>query len=116
MARSLLASLFRCLVAHSGRKRGNRQTDLQTKYRNPRCACVPRVNTVEPPNNESFGTANIFIIWRFSLLRGTNVFKCMQMVLYIGKIEVFHYWEISLLIGGSTLIMYKVYITKYGST
>ena len=34
------------LVAHSLRKRGNRQTDKrpQTKYCNPRCACAPRVN------------------------------------------------------------------------
>ena len=47
-----LVSLFCCLVARSRRKRGNRQTDrwtdrqthLQTKYHNPRCACTPRVN------------------------------------------------------------------------
>ena len=37
--------------------------------------------TVKPPNNESIGTSNFFpIIWRFSLLRGTNLLKSMQMV------------------------------------
>ena len=36
---------------------------------------------MEPPNNESIGTANFFfIIWRFSLLRGTNLLKSKQMV------------------------------------
>ena len=32
---------------------------------------------MEPPNNESIGTTNF---WRFSLLRGKNLLKCMQMV------------------------------------
>ena len=43
---------------------------------------ISKQTTVEPPNNESFGTANFFfIIWRFSLiLRGTNLLKSMQMV------------------------------------
>ena len=52
IALNLLVSLFRCLVARCCRKRGNRQTDrltdrqtnLRTKYRNPLCACAPRVN------------------------------------------------------------------------
>ena len=34
--------LVGCIVAHSGRKGGNRHT--HTKYCNPRCACTPRVN------------------------------------------------------------------------
>ena len=38
------------------------------------------MNTVEPLNNESIGTAKFFIIWRFSLLRGTNLLKSMQIV------------------------------------
>ena len=42
MALNPLVSLFGRLVARSGRKRGNRQTDRQTL--NPRCACAPRVN------------------------------------------------------------------------
>ena len=50
IALNLLVSLFRCLVARGGRKHGNRRTDrqknLRTKYRNPRCACAPRVNAV----------------------------------------------------------------------
>ena len=37
-----LVSLFCCLVARSRRKRGNRQKP--SIYRNPRCACAPRVN------------------------------------------------------------------------
>ena len=44
----MLVSLFRCLVVHSDRERGNgqaeRQTDLQTKYHISRCAYGPRVN------------------------------------------------------------------------
>ena len=51
MALNPLVSLFGRLVARSGRKHGNRQTDrrtdLQTKYCNPRCACAPRVNEVK---------------------------------------------------------------------
>ena len=43
---------------------------------------------MEPLNNESIGTANFFIIWRFSLLRGTNLLKSMQMV-HIGHYERF---------------------------
>ena len=35
-----LVSLFGLFVA-----RGNRRADRQTKYCNPRCACVPRVST-----------------------------------------------------------------------
>ena len=31
------------------------------------------VCTVEPPNNETFGTANFFIIKRFSLKKGFNI-------------------------------------------
>ena len=34
--------------------------------------------TVEPPNNESIGTANFIL--EVSLLRGTNILKSMQMV------------------------------------
>ena len=31
-------------TARLASRRTNRQTDRQTKYRNPRCACAPRVN------------------------------------------------------------------------
>ena len=41
---NLLISLFCSLVAHRGRKHDNRQTDIQDKYCNPHCTCVPRVN------------------------------------------------------------------------
>ena len=43
VALNQLVSLFYLFVARGGRKRGNRRTDGQTKYRNPRCACAPRV-------------------------------------------------------------------------
>ena len=45
-----LVSVIGRLVACSGRKRGNRQTDgrmdgmTKQLYCNPRCACAPRVN------------------------------------------------------------------------
>ena len=42
------------------------------------------------------GQPIILIIWRFSLVRGTNVLKCMQMVHW----KTFHYERFSLL-GGS---------------
>ena len=44
VALNLLVSLFGRFVACGSRNRGNRQTDTQTKYCNPRCACAPRVN------------------------------------------------------------------------
>ena len=44
------------------------------------------------------GQPIFFIIWRFSLLRGTNVLKCMQVVHWKNFImRGFHYWEVSLL-------------------
>ena len=50
-----LVSLFGRLVACSGRKRGNnRRTEWQTKYYNPRCACVPRVKN----RWNTFGTSH----------------------------------------------------------
>ena len=46
----LLVSLISCVVACSKRietdRQTDRHTDTQTKYCNPRCACVPRVNNV----------------------------------------------------------------------
>ena len=45
-----LVSLFRRIVARGGRKRAentHRQTDTQTKYCNPCCACTPGVIEVE---------------------------------------------------------------------
>ena len=39
-----LVPLIGCLVACSARTRADRQTDRQNDYRNPRCACAPRVN------------------------------------------------------------------------
>ena len=42
-----LISLMSCLVACSSRtivdRQTNKQTDTRPKYRNPRCACAPRV-------------------------------------------------------------------------
>ena len=39
-----LVPLIGRLVACSARTRADRQTDRQNDYRNPRCACAPRVN------------------------------------------------------------------------
>ena len=48
VALKLLVSLISRLVACSARivvdRQTNRQTDTQTNYCNPRCACAPRVN------------------------------------------------------------------------
>ena len=44
VALKLFVSLISRLVACSARIVGDRQTDTQNDYRNPRCACVPRVN------------------------------------------------------------------------
>ena len=48
---------------------------------------------VEPPNNESIVTVNLFI----SLLRSTNILKSMQMVNYKNErfftIGGVHYWR-----------------------
>ena len=55
VALNSLVSLFGRLVACSGRKRGNnRRTEWQTKYYNPRCACVPRVKN----RWNTFGTSH----------------------------------------------------------
>ena len=40
----LLVSLDGRHIACSARTQGDRQTDGQTKFRIPRCACSPRVN------------------------------------------------------------------------
>ena len=45
VALNLLVSLFGLFVARGGsNRRTDRQTDTQTKYCNPRCACAPKVN------------------------------------------------------------------------
>ena len=44
VARKPLVSLISRLVACSARISGDKQTHTQTKYFNPRCVCVPRVN------------------------------------------------------------------------
>ena len=44
VALKLLVSLISRLVAYSTRIVDDRQTDTQNDYRNPRCACVPRVS------------------------------------------------------------------------
>ena len=50
VALKLLVSLISRLVACSVRividRQTNRQTDTQTNYCNPRCACAPRVNNM----------------------------------------------------------------------
>ena len=68
--------------------------------------------TVEPPNNESIGIANfVFIVWGFSLLRGTHLLKSICKWC-IGKI---HYEGFSLfgefIIGGSTVYVYMNLLT-----
>ena len=44
VALKLLVSLISRLVACSARIVVDKQTDTQTNYCNPRCACAPRVN------------------------------------------------------------------------
>ena len=44
IALKLLVSLISRLVACSARIVVDKQTDTQTNYCNPRCACAPRVN------------------------------------------------------------------------
>ena len=46
VALKLLVSLISRLVACSARIVGDRQTDTPDNYRNPRCACAPRVNKI----------------------------------------------------------------------
>ena len=45
-----LVPLIGRLVACSARTRADRQTDRQNDYRNPRCACAPRVNDQRSAN------------------------------------------------------------------
>ena len=61
-------------------------------------------DTVEPLNNERIGTANFFIIWRFSFLRG--IYKSIEKYAN-GTLEYFIMRGFSLwgefIIGGSTV-------------
>ena len=58
---------------------------------------------MEPPNNESIGTANFFIIWRFFFIEG---YKSIEEYVN-GTLEKFHYERFftigGFIIGGATV-------------
>ena len=62
VALKLLVSLISRLVACNARIVVDRQTDTQTNYCNPRCACAPRVNYTSASSNTMSVPCNT-VLW-----------------------------------------------------
>ena len=76
-----LRKVLRELIFNPRHTRAARVTSLSVSpCLTSRMSNLMPLNIVEPPNNERFGQPIFLIIWKFYLLRGTNVLKSVQMV------------------------------------